>query len=99
MRFQRSRDGSRTAGNIDGDFPFQIDTSEIVVILFGNFEAIADEDSGRVHGSGIGSWTEEAIVAEREWDGFAVVHDFERGVGLIELEDVEFYSLREAVFT
>ncbi len=94
MRGQSARDiGWGTADN-DCNLASEIEAGQIVVVLFGNGQAVSHEHKRSLHLRGkIDARAKEGIFAQRERLSFAVADESEARIFLDDLSRLKFHGL------
>src|SRR5260370_21762561 len=99
MRSERTRNLGGRSGKDHDDFAADVDAGEVVIILLGNLEAIADEDQRRFDlGRGHNAGADDGIFAEYQRFAFAVADEGKAAFLFDDLAGDELDGLVEAVY-
>src|SRR5260221_1877193 len=99
MRSERARNLGWRSGKDHDDLAPDVNAGEVVIILLGNFEAVADEDKRRFDlGRGHHARADDGIFTERQRFAFAVVDEGEAAILFDDLAGDELDGLIEAAY-
>ena len=95
---QSARQRAGSAVEVDGDLAFGVQTGEVVVIVLGDAEPVADEDKpGFEERDGVCSSADDGVFAEFQDLVLAIAFEREAGAGFIEFFGDEFNGLNVAL--
>src|SRR5215472_13642426 len=98
MSSQRAGDLGWRATDANCDLAVQVQAGEVVIVLFGDAQAVSDENEWGLHfGIEIDARAEESVFAKGQRLEFAVADESETGVFLDNLPRLELHRLVKAV--